>query len=509
MSDWTSGYVSEIDYLYGCYSELNPLRASLAFLNVGLRHPSFATACELGFGQGVSVTMHAAASLTTWHGTDFNPVHAASAQALARISGAAADLREEGFEQFCTRDDLPDFDFVGLHGVWSWISDENRRLIVDFLGRKLKVGGVLYISYNCLPGWAAMVPFRHLMSEHASLMSRPGEPITTRVSAAMTFMDGLLAAGSSFAEAQPGPVARLKRMNEQSRSYLAHEYFNRDWDPVHFAEMADWLAPAKLAYACSASPLEHIDFLNLTTAQRTFLKEIPNPRFRESTRDILVNQQFRRDYWVKGAKRLARPAQMEAVRNLRMVLTTPRAEIALTARGAIGETKLDAETYEPVLRVLEDYRIRSLAEIEAETKKDSIAFGQLVQVAIVLIGKGVACLAQEDAVIDRAKQQTDRLNAHLMDQARTSWDIGYLASPVTGGAVAVGRVEQLFLLARTLGLPASGWGSFVADLFDRQEEKLQKGGESLDTVALSRELDERAEKFAASGLAILKALMIA
>jgi hypothetical protein len=223
----------------------------------------------------------------------------------------------------------------------------------------------------------------------------------------------------------------------------------------------------------------------------------------------MVNQQFRRDYWVKGAKRLARPAQMEAVRNLRIVLTTPRAEIALTARGAVGETKLDAETYEPVLRVLEDHRIRSLSEIEAETKKESVSFGQLVQVAIVLIGKGVASLAQQDAVIDRAKPQTDRLNAHLMDQARTSWDIGYLASPVTGGAVSVGRVEQLFLLARTLGVPASGWGPFVADLFHRQDEKLQKGGESLDTMALSRELDERAEKFAASGLSILKALMIA
>ena len=42
-----------------------------------------------------------------------------------------------------------------------------------------------------------------------------------------------------------------------------------------------------------------------------------------------------------------------------------------------------------------------------------------------------------------------------------------------------------------------------------KEEKLQKGGESLDTVALSRELAERAEKFAAATLPILKALMIA
>jgi len=43
---------------------------------------------------------------------------------------------------------LPDFDYIGLHGIWSWISDENRQVIVDFIRKKLKVGGVLYISYN-------------------------------------------------------------------------------------------------------------------------------------------------------------------------------------------------------------------------------------------------------------------------------------------------------------------------------------------------------------------------
>ena len=42
--------------------------------------------------------------------------------------------------------------------IWSWVSEENQRVIVDFVRRKLKVGGLLYISYNCQPGFAAMVP---------------------------------------------------------------------------------------------------------------------------------------------------------------------------------------------------------------------------------------------------------------------------------------------------------------------------------------------------------------
>jgi hypothetical protein len=32
------------------------------------------------------------------------------------------------------------------------------------------VGGVLYISYNTLPGWAAFAPMRHLMTEHSEII---------------------------------------------------------------------------------------------------------------------------------------------------------------------------------------------------------------------------------------------------------------------------------------------------------------------------------------------------
>ena len=59
-------------------------------------------------------------------------------------------------------DDLPEFDFIGLHGVWSWVSPENQKIIINFIRKKLKVGGVVYISYNTLPGWLQMIPLREL-----------------------------------------------------------------------------------------------------------------------------------------------------------------------------------------------------------------------------------------------------------------------------------------------------------------------------------------------------------
>ena len=133
---------------------MRPLRVKLAFANAGLVCPDFGTACELGFGQGLSANVHAAASVTQWHGTDFNPSQAGFAQELARATGAGSRFYDEAFAEFCARPDLPDFDYIGLHGIWSWISDDNRAVIVDFIRRKLKVGGVLYISYNTLTGKA-------------------------------------------------------------------------------------------------------------------------------------------------------------------------------------------------------------------------------------------------------------------------------------------------------------------------------------------------------------------
>lgn len=110
--------------------------------------------------------------------TDFNPSQAGFAQELAAASGAGAQLFDQAFAEFCNRPDLPDFDFIGLHGLWSWISDENRAVIVDFIRRKLKVGGVLYISYNAQPGWAAMVPMRDLLAEYSEVMGAPGRVLS-------------------------------------------------------------------------------------------------------------------------------------------------------------------------------------------------------------------------------------------------------------------------------------------------------------------------------------------
>lgn len=111
----------------------------------------------------------------------------------------------------------------------------------------------------------------------------------------------------------------------------------------------------------------------------------------------------------------------------------------------------------------------------------------------------------------RAKKHTDNLNAYLMNKARGSNDISYLASPVTGGGVTVGRFQQLFLLALGQGKrqPAE-WAQSIWHILQTQGQKLLKEGKTLETEEENlAELAAQAQSFAEKQLPILKALQIA
>jgi len=510
VSDWTAGYVADIGYTFGYYAELNPLRVKLAFLNAGLHFPEVGVACELGFGQGVSANIHAAASVTAWYGTDFNPAQASFAQELSEVSGANAKLYDESFADFANRDDLPDFDYIGLHGIWSWISDENRGVIVDFIRRKLKVGGVLYISYNTQPGWAAMVPMRDLLTEHSDVMGRSGMGIVYRIDEALVYVDKLIATNPAYLRANPQIIERINKIKEQNRNYIAHEYFNKDWLPMPFSKMAEWLASAKVQFACSAHYLEHIDSINLTVEQQVLMQETPDAMFRQTVRDFMVNQQFRKDYWVKGARALTPLQRAEKLREQKIMLMLNRNDVSLTVTGSLGEAKMTESIYSPILDILADHKAYTFGQIEQKVQDNNISFAQLNETILLLASTGVIASVQDDHVINKAKKTTEKLNFHIMNHARGSTDIAYLSSPVTGGGVMVNRFTQLFLLATHLGMqkPAD-WAEFVWEILVAQGQKIVKNGEPLNTKEENiAELLHQANTFAEKQLPIFKALQL-
>lgn len=511
MPDWSSGYVADIGYTFGAYNELNPLRVRLAFLNAGLAFPATGTACELGFGQGMSTNIHAAASVTQWSGTDFNPAQAGQAQEMAAASGASLKLYDQAFAEFCVRDDLPEFDFIGLHGIWSWVSDEDRETIVDFVRRKLKVGGVLYVSYNVLQGWASMVPVREVMTEFCQVMSASGQHTLSKVEGAVGFLQQLIAHSPSFAAANPTIKGRLEQIKGGNRNYLAHEYFNRNWTPMSFSAMAKWLEPAKLQFACSAHYMDHLDFVHFNEEQRAILKEIENSDFRQTVRDFLINQQFRRDYWVRGARKLRTVQTRDLMMVQRVIMTKRAQQISLEQKTAQGSISLNREIYQPIIDLMADHKARAIGQIVEHCSGNGSSIPQIFQAVFILVSVNGLEPAQEDEVIARAKPQTDRLNRYICTVAVDAGEIMFLASPVTGGLVPLDRMGQLFLLGRSRGAKRpEDWASFANRCLLAANQRLNVEGKPAENEQQQlAELERSALIFERDQLPLLLALQVA
>ena len=88
--DWTSGYRADIGYTHGYYRDLSPLMLEFALLSKMQSHRVGRPLryLELGYGQGLSLNVHAATVPGEYWGTDFNPAQAANAKDLAAASGA-------------------------------------------------------------------------------------------------------------------------------------------------------------------------------------------------------------------------------------------------------------------------------------------------------------------------------------------------------------------------------------------------------------------------------------
>ncbi|WP_415762789.1 class I SAM-dependent methyltransferase [Pseudomonas sp. CP4] len=508
---WNEGYFTDEGYTYSYSREINPvfLRYCLLLRGFATLESNDGVHCELGFGQGVSINIHATANPGSFVGTDFHPGMAAHAIDLATAANNGARLYDDSFEQLLARNDLPQFDSISLHGIWTWVSRDNQKLIVEFARRHLKPGGMLYVSYNCFPGWSPSAPLRNLFSLHdrfANASARSDE----RIDAALEFSEALLAANPKYAAAAPSLGARLQSIKGQDRHYVAHEYFNRDWNCMYFADMVDALAPAKLDYATTAVPLDSVDPLNLSAEGMDFLETIEHPIMREQARDYFVNQHFRRDLYVRGATRLSAAERRARMLHSRFALLQSWETVAGSVTGPAGEATLQAEIYGPVLDALaaQNYAAKSMRQLLSET---AMAYDDLEQALAVLIGMGAVAPCQSEAAESQVSGRCAALNLQLCKRSLYGANIQTLASPVTGGGVTVSRFQQLFLISIKQGKqqPAE-WAQLAWGVISEQGEVLIDNGQPLLTAEANiAALTAQAQVFAEQTLPVLKALKIA
>ncbi len=478
--DWTQGYVSDIPYTYGFYREMGPTLMRLALLDRGIESPAVDRPfryCELGTGFGLTLNMLAASNPDAeFYGNDFNPQHIAESRALAAEGGLDnVQFFDDSFLEFLNRD-LPPFDYIGVHGIYSWISDENRRAIVDFIGKNLRPGGAAYVSYNCMPGWGPMAPVRYLMARATD--GHRGSSLA-RVDKAMDLLNSLIDAKASYFARNPQIAKRLEKTKEQSKSYVAHEYFNGYWNPLFFDQAADELSEARLTFGASANLTEHVDAVNITKDGQKILSEIDDPVLRETVRDFLTGQQFRRDIYVRGAPPLQPQNHATVIREQRFAAARRADKLELKQSFPVGQVTLQEKVYKPFVEILEAEGPKTVDELMAHEKLQGIKLNSIWQACMILAGLQHIDPVFEQDEIDKRKKSTDRFNAALLRMARDSDRLRYMATPASGSASNVNRLEMLFMLAEQEGVKDPP--QYVWDLFKERGHRLRKEGKVLES----------------------------
>jgi len=476
MSDWSDGYVTEVGYISRFYQHQLPRLLSFAALSRGVAAPGGGSekvrVLELGCGQGVSANIIAAANPDLdYTAIDFNPEHISGAQALAVAAGTPnVHFVESSFEDVANDSSWGSFDVITLHGIYSWVSAINREHIVRIAREKLRTGGMLYLSYNTYPGWATVAPIRRMFRDTAG--DNPNAPIFDRLDEGFRLFDQLTKLKSRYIEAIPGLAGRMQLLKNEDRKYVAHELLNEHWKIFYFADVVADMARAKLSYVGSANLLDHLD-INLSAEQREFLATIRNPIRRESFRDLIVNQAFRRDIFVKGGLPASGPRVQEAWANLRFALSTSAANMPKETEG-VQLHGAHRAIHQQVLEKL-DSGPRTGGELlkELEIEAGSAAFRQVM---IFLVGQGNChVVPPEDNEAERIKR-TEALNRAILYGAH---DLYLLASPVLGGAVTVDGITKLMLLsAREKSKDPVG---FIWNVLKSRGQKIVKDGKPLDS----------------------------
>ena len=448
--DWAQGYVADIPYTPGHYAETAPHHIALAGLQRRLRMPDPAAplaVCDLGCGQGFGTALLAAGlPRSRFWGIDFHPGQIANARRLADEAGLGnATFLELSFAEANALPDgaLPEFDVIALHGIYAWVSEENRAEIRRFLRRRLRPGGVVYLSYNSLPGAADMVAVQHVAREFAR--RNPGRS-DERVVEAMQLAAGLGPPPSRYFAAYPDSARKLEEMAGLPAAYLAHEYLNAHWRPFFVTEVAEAMGEARLGYAASATLADNVDAAFLADPHRPLAGRFPDPAWAELVKDMVSNKRFRRDLYLRGVNPLRPAERLAALEGFRFALTVPAEAASFRFESAGATMHGEDALYGALVAALAEgpRPFAALAPVVAAHGAEPV-----VEALCLLAGSGQ--LLPLGPAEEAARESARGFNDALARRARLGEFGGSLAVP-GGGGLRAGPLELMVRAARLEGL---------------------------------------------------------
>ena len=449
--DVETGYVIDTEYTRHVYGEMFPrhlayicairgYESALQTLDRGFDY------CELGCGAGVtSLTMAAGNPTGRFVAVDLNPAHIARAARLAE-RGGVSNVRfiESSFADLLLRNDVPEFDVIALHGVYSWIGPEHRQQIVEFIRRKLRPGGVVFVSYNAMPGWSSMAPLRQLMVERTRGLDISS---TAKAQIALDFLNQVVADNGSYVQEVKRVPGFVERLKNHPLAYIVHEYLNKDWQPHYFADVAREMQQARLTFIGDGDIKLNYSDLMLPKAIRDSIAKAPNPVLQETQRDFALNTMFRRDIYVRGATML--PAAQRATLLSGLTFSALK-HMTLPARVKIGNTELSfAANTKPIFEAALKAPLTA-ASLAALSKEKSIPMGEALMLVQLLVAADFLQVSVKEQYGWTGPGSPQRLsvtplNSIMLADGAERFDGAFPVSPVTGNVIGLSALDTMLL----------------------------------------------------------------
>lgn len=426
-------YITDVPYPRRFHREHAPIWLNTVAAALGLAAPSMKGGrwCEVGCGRGLGASILAAANPEMeFTGIDLDAGSIEEARSLAHhgrldnLRFVNADIRTIG------KSVAPDmFDYIVVHGVYSWVGDDVRKAIRCFISENLRPGGIAYLHYATHPGSSAFASFQNIFRHVAHSHDDTADAVRSSISR----LRELREAGAGFFVAHPAASFTLDHLLAEDPGYVAHEYLNPFFQPMHVADVMAEMKAAGLSYVGSATPLENINSVSLPEKVRPLIEGQKDLLVRESFRDMAVNQALRRDVYIREPKPLSAGEHLAALRAITFcALPDAPKRGGLTFDTRIGPVEGNAAIFSPLLERLADGPVR-FADLEGEAPFAGRA-GLLNQCMQMLMWWGTVHPVHDAGSV----QSASGLNRVLVKAAQSGEPLVALAAPRIGSGYAVG-----------------------------------------------------------------------
>jgi hypothetical protein len=130
---------------------------------------------------------------------------------------------------------------------------------------------------------------------------------------------------------------------------------------------------------------------------------------------------------------------------------------------------------------------------------------------IIMVGLGYIAQAQDDELINKAKIMTKKLNEKILSKAINGDCIYFLASPVTGGAIATSKVEQFFVksIIHSSNINENYMVDYAWSCLKQNNQGIKKDGVLISSESENKlELTSLVKNFIKNKLIILQGLQV-